>query len=366
MEIKNSLESNEWERFRKTLNHQKHEGIFYSANFTPEVERRLREYFDLGKEVDLRDFFGFYYAQAIQPKPPENSPAPDYSIYYRDMTLSEGSFINQLGVLEIPSGFYHLTGYVSPLRNTETFREIENFPYPNVNHHLFHHMKEEVEEAHKQGKVAVTIVGHMYESSWQIRGYESFLMDMKINPSWCEFILDRFLEMNLKIVENAARAGVDYMMFGDDVANQNTLMFSIADWRRFMKSRWAEVFQRAKSIKPDVKIWYHSDGNIMDIIPELIEIGVDILNPIQPECLDPFEVKGRFGDKIVLDGTIGTQRTLPFGTPQEVKRVVKRNIEGLGYDGALILAPTHVVEPDVPIENILAFVEAAREYGRQA
>jgi uroporphyrinogen decarboxylase len=364
LKIKNSVGMNEFERFRATLNHQEHGGIFYCANFTPEVERRLREHFDLGEDVDLRDYFGFYYAQAIQPKPPENSPVPDYSIYYRDRNLPEGSFINQLGVLEIPSGLFHLTGYVSPLRSTDNFREIEDFPYPNVTHHSFDHMRVEVEEAHKRGKVAVTIVGHMYESSWQIRGYEPFLMDMKINPSWCEFILDQFREMNMKIVENAARAGVDYVMFGDDVANQNTLMFSMADWRRFMKSRWAGVFERAKSINPDVKIWYHSDGNIMDIIPELIEIGVDILNPIQPECLDPFEVKRRFGDKIVLDGTIGTQTTLPFGTPEEVKRIVKRNIEGLGYDGALILAPTHVVEPDVPIENIMAYIDAAREYGR--
>lgn len=363
LKMKNSIGMNELERFRSTLNHEKHEGILYCANFTPEAERRLREHLKLCIDVDLRDYFSFYYAHSIQPTPPENISTPDYSVYYKDMTIPEGSFINQLGVLEIPSGLYHLTGYVSPLRNAEDLREIEKFPYPNVKHHTFDHMKAAVEEAHKRGKPAVTLVGHMYESAWQVRDYETFLMDMKINPSWCEFILDRFHEMNLEIVENAAKAGVDYMMFGDDVANQNTLMFSITDWRHFMKSRWAEVFQRAKSINPEVKIWYHSDGNIMDIIPELIEIGVDILNPIQPECLDPLEVKRRFGDKIVLDGTIGTQTTLPFGTPEEVKRVVKRNIEELGYDGALILAPTHVVEPDVPVQNILAFIDAAKEYG---
>jgi uroporphyrinogen decarboxylase len=354
----------ERERFQATLNHEKHEGIFYYASFTPEVERRLRERLALSKEADLRDFFGFYYAETVQPKPPANPPSPDFARYYRDMTLPPGSFINSLGILEIPSGLFHLTGYVSPLRHAESFMEIEEFPYPHVNHHTFDHMPGAVAAIRKRGKVAVTIVGHMYESSWQIRGYEPFLMDLRLQPAWCEFILERFKEMNLLIAEHAARAGVDYIMCGDDVANQQTLMFSIKDWRQFMKSRWAEVFHRAKSINPDVKIWYHSDGNIMDIIPELIEIGVDILNPIQPECLDPVEVKRRFGDRIVLDGAIGTQTTLPFGTPDEVRDTVKRNIEKLGYDGALILAPTHVVEPDVPLENILAFVEAAREYGR--
>jgi uroporphyrinogen decarboxylase len=112
-----------------------------------------------------------------------------------------------------------------------------------------------------------------------------------------------------------------------------------------------------------VRIWYHSDGNIAEIIPELIEIGVDILNPVQPECMDLVRLKQDFGDRLVFDGTIGTQSTMPFGTPEDVRTVVRDRIAKLGGDGALILSPTHVLEPEVPIENIRAFFDAAAEAG---
>jgi uroporphyrinogen decarboxylase len=131
-------------------------------------------------------------------------------------------------------------------------------------------------------------------------------------------------------------------------------------WREFMKKRWARVYEAARRIKPDIQIWYHSDGNIEPIIPELIDIGVTILNPVQPECVDLARVKKRFGDRLVLDGTIGTQTTMPFGTPDDVRSVIAERKRELGSDGALIISPTHVLEPEVPIDNVMAFVEAAR------
>jgi len=124
-----------------------------------------------------------------------------------------------------------------------------------------------------------------------------------------------------------------------------------------MKPRWASIYAAAKEINPDIQIWYHSDGNITEIIPELIEIGVTILNPVQPECLDPLMVKQKYGDKLVIDGTIGTQTTMPFGSPDDIRKTVVQRIETLGTDGALILSPTHTLEPEVPLENIRAFIE---------
>ena len=199
----------------------------------------------------------------------------------------------------------------------------------------------------------------MYEDAWQIRGYEEFLVDMLQRPEWCEHILDRIQRNNLRRVEAAARAGVDLIRTGDDVANQISLMFSRDQWRRLMKPRWAEVFAAAKRIKPDVAIWYHSDGNVMDILPELIEIGVTVLNPVQPECMDLAEVKRRHGSELVLDGTVGTQTTMPFGTAEEVRRVVRERVYALGGDGALVLSPTHVLEPEVPVANVVAFFDEA-------
>jgi len=99
------------------------------------------------------------------------------------------------------------------------------------------------------------------------------------------------------------------------------------------------------------------------IIPDLIEIGVDILNPVQPECMDPVHIKNQYGERLSFWGTIGTQTTLPFGTAEDVANVVKRNIETIGSGGGLLLAPTHMIEPDVPWENIEAFINAIKKYG---
>ena len=130
-----------------------------------------------------------------------------------------------------------------------------------------------------------------------------------------------------------------------------------------LKPRVAEVISAVKSIKPDMLVYFHTDGKVEAIIPDFIEIELDILNPVQPECMDPADIKRRYGDSLAFWGTIGTQTTMPFGTPDEVRRVVKERIETVGPEG-LLLAPTHVLEPEVPWENIVAFVEAVEEYGR--
>nr|PZN07051.1 MAG: hypothetical protein DIU64_12980 [Caldicoprobacter oshimai] len=135
--------------------------------------------------------------------------------------------MNDIGVLEIPGSLYHFTRYVSPLRNAKTLREIEDFPYPNVEGWTDCHMAEQVKIAHENNQPVICWVGHIYEVAWQNRGYEQFLVDMLLNPEICEFILDKICERNVKVAQAAARAGVDWLTIGDDVANERTLMFSI-------------------------------------------------------------------------------------------------------------------------------------------
>ncbi|MHB9030870.1 MAG: uroporphyrinogen decarboxylase family protein [Candidatus Latescibacterota bacterium] len=346
--------------FQATVHHEPHDGFLFHASFTPDLERRVRKDFGIG-ESDIRDFFGMYNPAMPEPIPPEKYAPPDFSRYFESRDITENAFINHLGVLEVPGSMFHFTGYVSPLRDARRFEDLELFPWPNIDGYAVSHMTGEVRAAHERGKVAGCWIGHMYEDSWQIRGYEQFLMDMIDRPEWCEYVLDRLQARNLSIVRAAASAGVDWIKTGDDVANQRAMMFSVGMWRRFMKPRWAEVFSLARSIKPDIEIWYHSDGNIEPIIPELIEIGVTILNPVQPECLDLSSLKAEYGDRLVFDGAIGTQTTMPFGTPDEVRKTVRERIRTLGSDGALILSPTHVLEPEVPLNNLRAFVEAAKE-----
>jgi uroporphyrinogen decarboxylase len=349
---------NQLERFRATVGRRPHSGFLFHAGFTEDLDRRLREDCGLGPQDDLAEHFGMFQPRNVGLRPPAELPKHDFSHYYEDMEIPKGGWIDDRGVLNIPAGYYHFSRMVGPLRNARRFEDIEAFPYPTLEGYTADHMTGEVEAAHAEGKVAGGWAGHMFEEAWQIRGLEEFLTDMVAQPEWAEHILDKLTERNVAAARAAARAGVDYLTSGDDVATQSALMFSPDLWRRFIKARWAKVYGAAREIKPDVDIWYHSDGNVAAIIPELIEIGVTILNPVQPECLDPIEVQRRYGDRLVLDGTIGTQTTMPFGAPEDVRRAVRRMAETVGRDGALILAPTHVLEPEVPLENIHAFVEA--------
>ncbi len=354
------------ERYRATTNHQRPDALLFSLSFTPDLEVRLRDKLGLGPDDNIKDELGSFRPEVMSLKRPEDYPQADFSGYFADMEIPENSYYDKNGCLHTPCQEYHFTHYVSPLRNAKGIKDIEDYPWPDWNRYSSEHIAAGVAKAHSEGRVASVSCTHMYEDSWQVRGYEDFLMDILTQPEQAHFILERFKQRNLKTAIAAAEAGADQLVTGDDVGNQNSLMFSIEHWREFIKPRWAQVYAAAKSIKPDIKIWYHSDGNITRLIPELIEIGVDIINPLQPECVDCAEIKRLYGDRIIIDGTIGTQTTMPFGSADDVGQCVKKRVAELGSDGALIISPTHVLEPEVPLENIMALVEACHQYGKLA
>jgi uroporphyrinogen decarboxylase len=296
----------------------------------------------------------------VEPRPPAGWQAPDFAVYYADETLPAGTEIREDGVAMIPGSFYHFQRHHSPLRNATSFGQIEDYPVPEQADWQTDHMAGQVAAAHARGRVAEGWIGHMYETAWQIRGYEQFLMDMIEQPEWAHCLLEKLFRQNLTRIQAAARAGVDFIRCGDDVANQNAMMFSVPMWRDLMLSRWAKAWAAALAIKPDLQVFYHSDGNITPIIDELLEAGVTMLNPVQPECLDPATVRRKYPD-LNLYGTIGTQSTMPFGTPEAVRACVRERIETCGAAGRLILEPTHVLEPEVPIANIEAYAQAARD-----
>jgi uroporphyrinogen-III decarboxylase len=135
------------------------------------------------------------------------------------------------------------------------------------------------------------------------------------------------------------------------------MLMSPDTWRRFLKPRMAAFISSLKSINPSLKVAYHSDGSILPIIPELIEVGVDVLNPVQPRSMDPALLKRQYGDDLCFWGSIDEQQTLPFGGPADVRAEVMQRLQTLGRDGGLIIGPTHHVQLDTPVENVQALVE---------
>jgi len=206
--------------------------------------------------------------------------------------------------------------------------------------------------------VTVTTI---FETAWALRGLDKLLMDFVLNPDLAAAILDIPYKYHLAAAEKFVRMGVDMIWTGDDMGGQNAMMISPEMWRQFFKPQMANFFSSLKKINPNIKIAYHSDGVIEPIIPDLIEIGLDILNPIQPASMDPADLKNKFGDKLSFWGTIDEQYTLPFGSPVDVKKEVETRLDTIGKGGGLILGPTHHVQLDTPIENFEMMVKTIKE-----
>jgi len=196
----------------------------------------------------------------------------------------------------------------------------------------------------------------VFETAWALRGYERALMDLVVNPELIEAVFDIPFNYHLTAAKKLVEMGVDMIWIGDDVGAQNRMLISPDTWHRFFKPRLATFISTLKRINPAIKVAYHSDGNIYPIIPELVEIGLDILNPIQPRSMDPEKVKRQYGDRLCFWGSIDEQHTLPFGTSAEVEKEVITRLKTLGKNGGLIIGPTHHVQLDTPLENLWAMV----------
>ncbi len=342
------------ERFLAFANFEPVDRLPRHASYVQSLEERLTAY--LG--ANPYEHFDSDSGGGANLTPPEGFAWPDYRGYHAEWLDNPNFSIDGNGCGHLNHGFYHFTEYISPLRDATDFSELERYPFVSNDGWSDAAMRQAAEKAHAAGNYASVFVGHMYEDAWQVRGYEPFLMDLLTQREWAELLLDRCCANNVRTAVAAARADYDCIMTGDDVANQNALMFQPALWREVMKPRWAKVIAAARAIKPDIHVYYHSDGNIMDILDDLVEIGITILNPVQPECIDPIAVRKHCGKRLAFDGCMGTQTVFPFGSADELRRMVRYYFETLdGKNGGLTLSPTHVLEPEVPPENVIAFFE---------
>jgi uroporphyrinogen decarboxylase len=208
--------------------------------------------------------------------------------------------------------------------------------------------------------VGVTVTT-IFETTWALRGLEQLLMDMLVDPVLADLLFDIPYQYHLTAAKKLTELGVDMIWTGDDIGSQHRMMISPDMWRRYLKPRMATFIAELKALNPDIKVAYHSDGNILSVIPELIEIGVDVLNPIQPASMNPADIKDQFGNRLCFWGTIDEQHTLPFGSPEDVRAEVIQRLGTIGRGGGLILAPTHHVQLDTPLENFWAMVQTIRE-----
>ncbi|MGB9553357.1 MAG: uroporphyrinogen decarboxylase family protein, partial [bacterium] len=220
-----------------------------------------------------------------------------------------------------------------------------------------------LEEFGKTHFILGVTVCTVFEGAWYLRGMDRLLIDMVTDEEKAQQVLDIPFRFHLEAAKRLTVMGVDGIWLGDDVGTQRGMLLSPELWRKYLKPRLAQICQEVKRINPQLKIAYHSDGNIYPIVDELVEIGIDVLNPVQPRAMDPVFLKKRYGKNLSFWGSIDEQHTLPFGTQEEVRREVLERLSVLGEGGGFIIAPTHHVQLDTPLENFFTFLETAKSCG---
>lgn len=328
-------------------------------NMCPSLKKRFEEY------VQTHELFIPKTPAVVAALPMISASEESFNQYFASNPLKPGSKIDAWGVGHEPgsAAAFHMTHMRHPMESFDSVEQIESYPFPVFSDVGADIQKAKTEDFHAQGRAVMgDLRCSMWEQAWYLRGMENLFCDMMCDDPMAELLLDKVTDMAVRQIESLAKAGVDSVYFGDDIGMQRTLMMSESLYCQWLKPRLAKVIKAAKDIKPDILIIYHSCGYIRELIPHLIDAGIDILNPVQPESMEFRQIHAEFGDVLSFHGTIGTQTTMPFGTPSEVRQKVFENLDIAGKKGGLFVAPTHLLEPDVPIENIVAYIRACAEY----
>jgi uroporphyrinogen decarboxylase len=205
----------------------------------------------------------------------------------------------------------------------------------------------------------ISIAYSLFERAWSLRGMTNLMIDMLEAPEFVDELFDAIIEFNCGVLHEVLKYDIDGVKFGDDWGQQSGLIFGGPLWRRFVKPRLARMYGMVKRAGKTVLI--HSCGRVQELFPDLIKLGLDVFNPFQPEVMDPYEMKRRHGRELTFLGGMSVQKLLPFGTPQAVRDETRRLMEDVGRDGGFIIAPSHDMTGDIPLENMTAFIETVRK-----
>ncbi|MBI4893756.1 MAG: hypothetical protein HY821_24265 [Acidobacteria bacterium] len=348
------------ERVATALRHQIPDRCPMQVSFTPEFAERLRTHLQLDRPQDHNPLGAgntFELERAI------GADMLLTSVCWANSYYQPGpSYTDEWGIgwssmpYSTPFGTGHYTEITGhPLADA---RALDSYTPPDPTRaELYSESERTLAAFQHEYWIAGAVVTTIFETAWALRGYERLLLDFVDDPPLAEAILEIPYRYHLAAAERLTRLGVDMIWLGDDVGAQNSMLISPACWRRFFKPRMAHFIATLKAINPQLKIAYHSDGCIYPIIGDLVEIGLDILNPIQPASMDPARLKREHGDRLCFWGSIDEQKTLPFGTPESMRDEVLLRLDTLGRQGGLILGPTHHVQLDTPMENFLAMID---------
>jgi uroporphyrinogen decarboxylase len=348
------------ERTLACFNFEPADRMCLDGSFRPEVWEMLEHPFNTEDRGVIVRELGIGFMSGVNRKPnPEWLERSEETDHGRAIVHEDGTLESEWGVrMEWgKDGKYERYVY-NPLADPENFKTYTMPPIDNPA--LWEGCREKVEESKKVNVVRASIPT-FYRWGWELRGMENFLCDIAAESKELIMILDMLEEHHVELARRYGELGVDVIGLWGDLAMQTTTLMHPDAWKKHFKPRTARVIDTART--NGVKyIYLHSDGNNTPIMDDLVEIGLNILDPVQPECMDPTEVREKYPD-LVMHGTISSQRTLPFGTVEDVRNEVLDRIAKCGRKNGLAIAPNNVVQPDVSVEKLLCVYETVKEVG---
>jgi len=261
--------------------------------------------------------------------------------------------------------YYEIVG--RPLAGITSVRELTRYRLPDPDAAgRFDVAREHVARYGQTHALLGVIECTVFEMAWNLVGLEQFLADMALGKDYVGPLLDRVAEYSIGVGLKLIDLGADIMLTGDDLGMDTGPMISPRMWQRYLKPRLKRVFGAYKAARPDVILAYHTCGSVRPFIDELVEIGMEVLNLIQVTArgMDPAALKRQYGHRIAFLGGVDQRQVLPLGTPGDVEQEVRRRLSEMGLGGGYVLAPTHDIQADTPVENVLALFEAAKRWGR--
>ena len=275
---------------------------------------------------------------------------PFFNLEPKIRWISDTSYVDVFGCKWRSGNFPHLEE--APLQEPS----LENYKFPEL---IESDTFEDVGKFFARYNQHFTLCGiahGFFDRGWALRGMENFLVDFVAHPLFVEELFEILTEIYLEMIDHIAGYPFDGIRFGDDWGYQHGVLVGVTRWRKYVKPGLRKIFNRAR--EKGLVVMVHSDGDVTELIPDLIEIGVQILNPVQPEAMDVLEIKRRFGRDLCLNGGISTQLTLPRGTTRDVRREVAACLYHLGKGGGYVISPAKAILPDVPLENAAALIDA--------
>jgi uroporphyrinogen decarboxylase len=358
------------ERMLATLRHERPDRVPIQINWRSELMDAVKKHYgvetereveqilaaDLNRSIGVRTDWSEYDARVNgEVSGPFGSSGP--AVVHDEVT-----FEDHWGVVERANDARTYLQWIDgPFSKTD---DLDAFDWPTEDRaRLPDDAAETVERFKEQGYWVTGSSGvHPFKQSWRMRGFENFLCDYLANPGWVEAIYDRIVRYNIAVCRASAEAGADMLQYWGDVAMQDRMIVPPEQWRRLDKVAWKRIIDATREVKPDIVFFFHSDGNVTPIIDDLVEVGFDILNPLQPECVNPGLIKQQWGDRLTLDGGGSVQRTLPKGDLDDVRREVDFLMRCCAWNGGYVFRASNVVQFDCPVENVVTYYEMARDY----